>query len=309
MNELVSTLDSLHDTDVVVAKLNKLVQASDQDAALRTNLEALAKRRRDLERRLGAQLRDDQLDLIEYRIEAASGEICPALAVARAIQHFQEMTTTVFDAVRASPKRTYQPSQENIELSTLHLAGARVGSVTMSLAIPNERLLAIQSDLDLTFELVFELLRLRNREGAVKLQRRTGIAALSRALAWAQNSVEHGLTTFVSWQKSEAVSESAAISPNEALILQTTIETTAIERIDDVEQECELVSLNGVSSSFVLRAANGEELAGRVGNGFPRGPWTIHEHYAAALTRRLSIRCSTGEETAQWTLNSLTPLV
>src|SRR4051794_34354723 len=104
MSELVSTLDSLHDTDVVLAKLNKLAQTSEQDTALRINLETLAKRRRDLERRLGAQLRADQLDLVEYRIEAAGGETCPAIAVARAIQSFQEMTTSVFDAVRTSPK-------------------------------------------------------------------------------------------------------------------------------------------------------------------------------------------------------------
>jgi hypothetical protein len=305
MIDLRDTLDSLHDTDVIVAKLNNLSENLAQDKILRINLEALVKRRHDLERRLGAQLRSDQLDLIEYRIEAASGDSCAAIAIARALQRFQEVTTCVFDAVRTAPKRIYQPSRENAELSMMTLAGARVGSVMMSLSIPNERLIAIQSDLDVAFELVFEVLRARSQNRLVQVQARTGIAALARAHAWAQNNVEYGLATFISWQKSMAVSESVAISQNDALLLQKTIENTALERIDDFEEECELLGLNNASSSFVLRMATGDELAGLLGNQFPRGTWTIHARYVAALTRRLRVRCSTGEETALWTLNGL----
>jgi hypothetical protein len=307
MTDLADTLDSLHDTDVIVRKLNDLAQDSTQDAVDRVNLEALAKRRGDLERQLGALLRADQLDLVEYRIEVASGDACPAVAVAQALLRFQEMTTCIFDALRTAPKRLYRPSPENVELSTMMVAGARVGSVMISLSVPNERLIAIQSDLDVAFELVFALLRVRSQNQLISVQARTGTAALSRAYAWAQNSVEHGLTTLISWQKNSAVSEAIAISKDDALLLQKTIEDTVLERTDDVERECELLSLDNASSSFVLRMPTGEELAGLLANSFPRGAWAIHARYLAALSRRLRVRCSTGEETARWTLNALTP--
>jgi hypothetical protein len=309
MMDLTETLRSLQDTDVALGKLNGLVPEAGADTILAINLEALAKRRADLERRLGAHLRADQLDLVEYRIDAAGAEACPAIAVAQAVQRFQELTTAVFDAVRSSPKRLYQPSRDSVELSTMGVASARAGAVMMvSLSVPNDRLLAIQSDLDVSFELVFALLRVRSQGELLPLQSRVGVAALTRALAWADNSIAFGLTTFISWQKNAAVSESIEISPDEATALHAAIESTTLERVDDFEQECELLSLNNASSTFLLITAAGDEITGLLASEFPRGPWPIHARYLATLTRRLRVRCSTGEETVRWTLGALAPL-
>jgi len=308
MSELTETLDSLHDTDVVTTRLTELRQGGTQDAVDQVNLDALAKRRRDLERRLGAQLRADQLDLIEYKIETGAGAFCPSTAVARALLAFQDMTSCAFDAVRTAPKRLYQPSRENLELSTFLLAGARVGSLTMSLSVPNERLIAIESDLDIALQLVFSVLRIRTSSQLTSVQARTGTAALTLAYGWARNSVEYGLTTFISWQKSAAISEAIAILPDDALLLRQTIEDTSLERTDEIKEECELLSLDNASSSFVLRTTTGEERAGQLANRFPRGAWAIYARYAAQLSRMIRVRCATGEEAVRWTLNELTPI-
>ncbi len=307
MTDLTETLDSLHDTDVVMAKLTDLRHGAPPDAVDRVNLDALAKRRRDLERRLGAQLRAEQLDLIEYRIEAAAGDFCPSTAVAQALLSFQEMTSCAFDAVRTAPKRLYQPSRENIELSTLLVAGARVGSLMVSLSVPNERLIAIDSELDTAFQLVFELLRIRTQSQLISAEARAGTAALTLVHRWARNSVEHGLTTLISRQKSAAVAESLAISPGDALLLQETIAHTVLEQTDEIDEEGELLALDNASSSFVLKTAAGSERAGQLGNRFPRGAWTIYARYRASLTRLTRVRCVTGEESVHWTLNALTP--
>jgi hypothetical protein len=309
MTELTETLDSLHDTDVVTAKLTELRQGGTQDAIDQVNLDALAKRRRDLERRLGAHLRADQLDLIEYKIETAAGAFCPSTAVAHALLAFQEMTSCAFDAVRTAPKRLYQPSRENLDLSTFLLTGARVGSLMMmSLSVPNQRLIAIESDLDIAFELVFSLLRIRTSSQLISVQARTGAAALTLAYGWARNSIEYGLTTFISWQKNAAISEAIAILPSDAELLRQTIEDTSLERTDEITAECELLSLDNASSSFVLRTTTGEERAGQLANRFPRGAWAIYARYTAQLTRMIRIRCATGEEAVRWMLNELTPV-
>jgi hypothetical protein len=292
----------------VTERLTGIRQGGAGDTVDRINLDALAKRRRDLERRLGAQLRAEQLDLVEYRIESATSTFCPAAAVAEALLRFQEMTSCVFDAVRTAPKRLYQPSKENIELSTLHLAGARVGSLMMSLSIPNERLIAIESDLDVTFQLVFALLRLRTPSQLASVQAQTGTAGLTRAYAWAQNSVDYGLTTLISWQKTAALSESVAISPGDAQLLLATIGDTVLERTDEIEEEVTLLNLDNSSASFVLRTAFGEERAGQLGDHFPRGAWSIYGRYVAGLTRMIRVHSATGDEAVRWTLDELRPI-
>jgi hypothetical protein len=308
MTDLTETLDSLHDTDVVAARLSELRKGPARDAIDRVNLDALAKRRRDLERQLGAQLRAEQLDLIEYRIESAAGGLCPANAAAHALLAFQDMISCAFDALRTAPKRLYQPSRENVELSTMLLAGARVGSLMMSLTVPNERLIAIESDLDMAFKLVFSLLRIRTQSQLVSVQERAGTAGLTLAYAWARNSVEYGLTTLISLQKNSAIAESIAVSPGDAELLQQIIGETSLERIDELDEECELRGLDLGSSTFALRTLTGENRVGQIGATFPRGAWAIYARYIAALTRTISVRCATGEETVRWTLERLTPV-
>jgi hypothetical protein len=178
----------------------------------------------------------------------------------------------------------------------------------MSLSLPNQRLIAIESDLDIAFELVFSLLRIRTSSQLISVQARTGTAALSLAYGWACNSVEYGLTTFISWQKNAAISESIAILPGDAQLLRRTIEDTPIEHTDELTEECELLSLDNASSSFVLRTTAGEERAGQLANRFPRGARAIYARYMAQLTRMIRVRSATGEEAVRWTLNELTPI-
>ncbi len=110
MTSLADLLIDLRDTDLTLHDLHDLADGRNGDDIVRVNIEAVAKRRRDLERQLDAALRIDQLDLIRYRIERESGDEAPAAAAARSIVLFQEVTTAVFDAVRDGPKRRYAPT-------------------------------------------------------------------------------------------------------------------------------------------------------------------------------------------------------
>ena len=85
MNRLPDLLDDLAEADTVGHALRRLAEAEPRDPIATINLDAVMRRRRDLERELGALLGVEQLDLIRYRVELFDGSAPPAAAIARSV--------------------------------------------------------------------------------------------------------------------------------------------------------------------------------------------------------------------------------
>src|SRR5580692_10937532 len=115
MSQILKLLDDLRDTDAVSEHLREI--EPDQEI-LRENLEGIQRRREVLARRLNEQLRTTQSDLVQYHVKKTEDDRYPVLAIARAISGFQELVTSVFDALRSAPKKQYRPQAENVVLST-----------------------------------------------------------------------------------------------------------------------------------------------------------------------------------------------
>ena len=308
MSPLFFILKDLQETAVTLGELQGRISKHPDDDILQVNAETLAKRRRDLELQLDRELRDQQLDVIRYQIEHHHGAAAiPVAGIAHALLLFQGIVTSVFDALRDHPKSTYSPSAESLALSAMTLASAKmVPPIELSLAMSNDRLLALESDLDVTFEAVLALLQSYTPEALKQMAARVGVSPLSQTYRWAENSVEHRLTTSITWQKSADQAVTVAVSAEDALLLQTTIASMYLERAADFDTEIELVALDDNAGTFAGRAPQGQ-LAGFLDESFPRRRgWTIHKRYAAALTRLLRIRCSDGQEETHWTLRQLT---
>jgi hypothetical protein len=165
MNELVRILSLLQETDAAASRVQQDIKSNPHDEVSRINAAAIHKRRSDLERRLNRELRVGQSDLVQYHIAKTEDREYPVLAVAKAIAGFQELVTSVFDAIRTAPKQRYRPSPESTALSSLDFGMALpVGSVVVSMTVPNERLIAVKSDLDQTFDSVFRILNTKESE-------------------------------------------------------------------------------------------------------------------------------------------------
>ena len=203
MNRLRFILRDLQETALVLADLHGRMSLNPADDVLRVNAETVAKRGRDLEMQLTRELREQQLDLVQYRIEQQQGEPIPAAGLTSAILLFQRIITSIFDAVRDRPKQIYSPSAENVALSSMTVASAKMIAPTeLTLAIPNDRLLALQSELDLTFDAALRLLQSHTTDAIKELAARIGVSAVSQAYRWAENAVEHRLVTAIRWQRS-----------------------------------------------------------------------------------------------------------
>jgi hypothetical protein len=312
MNEIHRILEQLQDTDSAATRFEQLAEQNPNDTVHAINVRAIRKRRTDLERRLNAELRNTQSDLVQYHVEKSELDRYPALAVAKAIAGFQELVTAVFDAIRSTPKKRYRPSAENIALSTLDFAmAAPVNSVLISLSIENERLLAIKSELDQTFERVFEILKTREPDGLRMLAGRVGIAALSKAHDWAASTAQFGLNTTIAVRKEIGIDPvDFSISNSEAQSLKEAIEGQSDRATEPEAVIGELIGIDVDAdldrSYFHVKTQDGRNLEGKLAGSFLRDQhWAVHVVYIAHVIKITTIKYATGEEKVEWVLASL----
>ena len=308
MTRLPDLLDDLAETDSVGHALRRLAEAEPRDPIATVNLDAVMRRRKDLERELGALLGVEQRDLIRYRLELFDGSAPPAAAVARSVLLFQSLVTTVFDAIRTGPKRVYHPSNESVRLSSLNFASAPAGKPEMHFTIPNDRLLIVESDLDTAFGIVFELLTARAKTMFRNIAVRAGVASVAATYAWADNAAQHSLTTTITWRKASDERRTISLAHSDALLFKTAVEAITDDAVEPVECDCELLSIDEAAATFRIENADGVTLSGELAHGFPRGEsWSTRRWYVAILHRATRVRYATGEEIVRWSLRALNP--
>lgn len=308
MSELQQLLDNLQDADGTFVALERAARERPGDEILQFNLRSIARRQSDLLRRIDFNLHVTQNEICRYRVVRDWSETYPAKAVAESLSKFQDLVTSVFDALRTAPKRRYRPSPENVDLSSLNFAGAAAGSVIVTLSIPNDRLLAGETVLDRTFQLVERTLEAKDSEQLHALAAEVGIATITKAYAWADANVSFGLDTSIAWGKHYMAEHKFAVSRAEAQAIKDLIENKSDEKIDHVEMDCVLVGFDGPRSYFhVQKIGEKEDITGDLGPSVTHS-WTTDQPYRARMLRRSQIKYATGEEKVSWTLIDLLPL-
>jgi hypothetical protein len=300
-------LDDLYETEEFATKLRTEVEAHPNDEFLRINAESLAKRRADLVRRVNNALHVEQQDVVGYSIKRRLSGY-PASAVAKSILTFQELLTAIFDALRSVPKARYRPSTENVELSTLDFAAARPGSVAIALHIPNDRLLLAQTELDISFDKLFELMKVRRQSDFRELVPQIGVASITKAYAWAEVSSSFGIDTSIRWGKHLGELKTIEVAHEEAVAMRDAIAATSSEEVDDFTYDFLLEGIDPVASYFHAILSDGSSIKGETSPDFPRVEWTTRKHYKAELIRTVVLKFSTGETKETWTLKNLTPI-
>ena len=308
MSELQELVQNLEETSAAVENMARALESAPDDDVLKINAASICRRRDDLVRRLDYALHTKQQELIRYRIMRDWTDAYPAKAVAASMLAFQELVTSVFDAIRSQPKQRYRPSLENIALSTFDFAGAAAGSVVISLAVPNDRLLVGETELDETLGLVERALSARESGDLKALAEKIGIASIAKAYAWAETSVAHEINTEIRWGKSYSAMQELTITRDEARVVKEVIENKSDTIADETTIEGVLLGFDGATSYFHLETIGDRvDIRGNLADDLSRA-WMTDQLYRAQLLRTAQVRYATGEEKVQWTLLALTPL-
>lgn len=309
MNTISFILEQLRDTNATISALDETGDDDEQRAIAAINARSLNKRKSDLERRLSDELRTSRSDLVRFHVNEPGRDRYPVLAIANSLARFQELLTAVFDAIRSSPKRRYRPSPENVDLSTLEFAMALpTGSVEVSLSVSNDRLIAIKSDMDLTFEWAFRLLNTSDASSLRDLATDVGVSSIAKAHDWAQAAWQYGLDTRIIVQRGPNDDIAFEISAAQAGLLKKVIEEKSeeIQSFETVRGELLGIDVDRGKTYFHIRDEHGSDIKGKLANSFPtNNEWAVSVQYLATLIKTETVRYSTGEERVEWTLSNL----
>ena len=307
MSEIQKIIDALNDSNSAMSHLKSAMDAHPNDEILKINASAIEKRQKDIERRLDQYLNTRQNELVRYKINRDWSKSYPAKAVAASLGAFQDLFTSIFDAIKSSPKQRFRPAPENVHASTFEFAGATTGSVVVSLTVETERLLAIDSDIQVAFGLFEQLTRARTAEEISDLVEKIGVASITKAYQWADASVAHGLDTKISWGSSLGSLRDIELSDGDAKIIRDVIEDRSAEDSTTVEVRGVLHGFDGATSYFHLEELETKrDIKGNLGPGVSPA-WTTGQVYIASLNRIVTLVFSTGQEKETWTLMGLRP--
>lgn len=305
MNNIRDIIELLQDTDSAISRINRALQESPDNEALRINAESIERRRSDLIRRLNYLLHTQHNEFIQYKVEKEVDEFYPAKSIAMSIQTFQELFTAIFDAIKDRPKQRYRPSAENEEISAFNFAGAYSGSVILAFSVPEERLLVGETDFEISLDYVKRTLSAKSDEELQNLSKKVGIASISKAHAWAVTSTRYGLSTKINWGRSLADLQTFDVSAADASMIMELIENKSDETHENIEVDCVLVGFDAEIPWFHIRTLEyKQEIKGSVD---PRlsTSWTTDMSYRADLIRTTRIIYATGEQKVHWTLMDL----
>jgi len=225
MTDILDLSEKLQDTSAAIAAM-EAVYLRTNESAIQETLRTLERRRSDLEARLSAATDAQEIEVCRYRIIKTDGAF-PISVLADSLRAFQGWLTVTFDAIKNGPKTRSRVSVEIAHQSTLEFGYAYQGSVGFVLTIPNERLLIGETDLDLTVNEMFEILRSTSSSELREHSRKVGLASIRRMHEWINAHAKAEVSADIRWSRGETIKSDILFQAEEAARLASIVEATS----------------------------------------------------------------------------------
>jgi hypothetical protein len=310
MTTLFELAADLRQTHAAIRHMEELIAARPDDDALELNMLAIQKRQRVLEREFAELANLKHVDVLSYRFIPETGTAYPLSAVAGALSALQEAVTIVFDALKTVPKIKARISPDIAAATTLDFAYSYDGSLGFAFSIPNERLLLIESDLDMAISLVFRAMKATTRDEIVNLAKEIGPAGLRRIYKWSEHHSQYDIGAGIEWRRRQEVREEVRVQPAALIRLQELIKESSPETIEDIAIDGVLMGIDVTADNFRLAVAEGDDVRGRLAEEFDRSQhWAVVTRYSAVIEVRTKISYATDTELKSFYLKQLRPLI
>jgi len=216
MNTLLDIRDKLQDTHATIAKLRAAIAAKPEDDSLTLMAESLLRRQQQLEAAFAQAANSQQLDICKYRLIPETGETYPILAISKILAAFQELVTTVFDAIKSNrPKVRERIAPEVVQLSSFDFGYVTFGSLEVVLTVPNDRLLLVESDLDQAVDAVFQMMKATEPREIGDLAAKVGVASIKKLYELSECHYRYALSANITWQRDAEIRKEILIQPAE----------------------------------------------------------------------------------------------
>ncbi len=306
MSELLEIRNLIQETSATLEQVVRAIAREPQDWSLAMTAESLRQRHADLEKTFAALAHVNQLDVCNYRLIPA-GDSNSIASITAALGSFQNLVTTVFDAIKNGPKLRARPSAEVVAGSTLDFGYAYAGSLGFVLTMPNERLLIGETELDRAVRVIFEMAKAEDPKQLAAHVAAVGVAGIRRLYSWSNAHAEYGLSADIRWQRQEDERARVLVQTEELVRLREIIDQASEETAEAHTIIGELTGLDvSAGNSFRISVPGAEDITGKIAEAFNRArTYEIHGRYSASLIKRSKIFYSTEREEEWWELTEL----
>lgn len=309
----------MSDIQVLFERLNgieaTIAQATRTDgeplsAGAKAMLDSLERRRDEL-REMAEELAAERLiDVFDYRVIPGLENRFPIKEVGQTLARWQDVVTAFFAAVRENKPRLRATFTKEIEdAATLNWAYSYSGSLGIVMYVPNDQLLASESDLDIAVNAIMELVDTETVADVKQIADRFGKAAVKSFFDWSTTQTEADLSADIKWKRGKEVKIERLVQPLELERVQGIIKI-ADKRGDTIESyDGVLVALNVKGhGSFKMSFPDPElsDVSGKFDQHFNwQKPHRVPARYKATLRKIVRTSLWSNEERTEWELIEL----
>jgi hypothetical protein len=203
------------------------------------------------------------LDVCRYRLIPETGDNYPVLGLTRILGEFQELVTTVFDAIKTKkPKMRARVAPDMAQLSSFDFGYVTPGSLAVVLTIPNDRLLLVESELDQAISSIFQMVKSTDAREIGAMAELVGVASIKKLYGLAEDHYKYALSADIAWERNTDTRKEVLVQPAEFEQLCARLDEKSEETREPITLTGRLVGLDVVLNIFHMSFPKGTILGG-----------------------------------------------
>ena len=174
------------------------------------------------------------------------------------------------------------------------------------MTIPNERLLLVESDLDLAIEQVFDVMKATDSGQIADISHVIGVAGIRSFYNWARHHARYGLSAEMKWKRGHKVRSESYARADELQRVSDLIDQISERSEESVLLSGTLVGVDQSLKTFHMIPPQGGEIKGYFAEGFSFAePVMIPSFIQATLIKYVFLHYSIEKEETRWELQGL----
>ena len=205
------------------------------------------------------------LDVLSYRLFSETGyDRLTLRTLTKALEDFQVLFTNVYAAIRQGARRRLTSSPEITEATSFEFEYSFPGSAGFVFALPNERLLTNETDLDKTMKIIFEIVETESPDEILNYAHELGVAPIRAMYKWVENHAESGLGADINWRREHENRAQLFAEVPRFESIRTAISQTSDEEVEEFSGSGQLIGADVASQNFHMKLDGGAEVRGKL---------------------------------------------
>ena len=309
MSALRAILDRLNDVESAIAQIEG--NARPENAlAYRLTLQSLENRRNSFRDELAELTEREFIEVCDYRIIPGDKTSYAVSAVTAALHDFQDLVTLLFSSGSSKKARRRAPGDPTVsERTRFDFGFSYAGSLGIVLTIPNERLIAMDSDLDAAVKKAFDLISAKSKEQIQAAAVSFGAPVIRKLYSWSKTQRDYNLSADIKWTRGKTIRSETLVQAKESAEVCQIIEAKTDLEQTTHELTGTLVGYNVKTRRFEIELPDEEFVSGEFSKAFDAIPKrSVPARYEARLTRRAVVNYASDFEKVTWLLEGLSEL-